>query len=290
MTQRRELAQRLTGMAEIGEIMRSMKNLAYLETHKLARLIESQQSMVQRIDAVAADFMAFHPEVLPTVGSARSVYLVVGARRGFCGDFNEQLQLGLQRELAGAAETNTAVVAVGRKLCLRLQRDVELTASLDGADAAEEIPAVLRVLVAELAAQQARYGPLALTALWHPTAASAPSVRQLLPPFAAHRGAAPTRAFAPLLNLGPQEFLLGLAEQYLFAVLHAVLNESLLAENERRMRHLDGAVHYLEERSEALQWRVRALRQEEMIEEIEVILLNATGLDEPETARQPVRR
>ena len=65
--------------------------------------------------------------------------------------------------------------------------------------------------------------------------------------------------------------------------------ESLLAENERRVRHLDGAVRHLEERIAAIRRRVQALRQEEIIEEIEVILLSAESLDK-ETRRKEARK
>ena len=78
-----------------------------------------------------------------------------------------------------------------------------------------------------------------------------------------------------------RDFLLELGEQYLFVALHAMLCESLLAESERRVRHLDGAVRHLEEQLATLQRRVQTLRQEEIIEEIEVILLNAASLDTP---------
>ena len=38
--------------------------------------------------------------------------------------------------------------------------------------------------------------------------------------------------------------------QSVYAALHGVLFESLLAENERRVRHLDGAVRHLEQRGD----------------------------------------
>ena len=83
------------------------------------------------------------------------------------------------------------------------------------------------------------------------------------------------QACAPLLNLQPAAFLAQLIEQYLFAALQAILYEALLSENQHRVRHLEGAVRHLEQRAEELQRRLRLLRQEEIIEEIEVILLNA---------------
>ena len=284
MTQRRQLQDRLVRLGESGEIIRSMKNLAFMETRKLDRLIEHLRGVVRQIDAVAADFLAFHPETLPAAPPSYRVYLVVGSRRGFCGDFNERLAARLQRELMETDAAQAGVIAVGHKLCLRLGADPAPEAQLDGADVAEEIPSVLRAIVDELDRQRKRHGVLALSVLYHQAAAPEPLLEPLLPPFEAHRGQSPPQGFAPLLNLAPRDFLLELGEQYLFAALHAVLCESLLAESERRVRHLDGAVRHLEEQLATLQRRVQRLRQEEIIEEIEVILLNAAQFDQADSA------
>jgi F-type H+-transporting ATPase subunit gamma len=48
---------------------------------------------------------------------------------------------------------------------------------------------------------------------------------------------------------------------------------SLLAENQYRVQHLEGAVHRLNERLAELSTRAKSLRQEEITEEIEMILL-----------------
>jgi F-type H+-transporting ATPase subunit gamma len=82
------------------------------------------------------------------------------------------------------------------------------------------------------------------------------------------------------LTLSPTAFLLELTEQYLFAALHEMLYTSLMAENHNRVTHLEGAVRHLDEKSEQLARQCNALRQEEIIEEIEVILLSASSLDE----------
>ena len=205
---------------------------------------------------------------------------MVGSRRGFCGDFNERLHRRWRTETTDTGASTASTIAVGHKLCLRLAEDRAPVLRLDGADVAEEIPAVLAAVVKELGVQQAERGLVTLTVLWHRDPGAEPVLQNLLPPFDAYRGAEPTHGFAPVLNLAPRTFLLGLVEQYLFAALHTVLFESLLAENEQRVRHLDGAVRHLEEREETLERRIRALRQEEIIEEIEVILLNAAGPDE----------
>jgi F-type H+-transporting ATPase subunit gamma len=70
----------------------------------------------------------------------------------------------------------------------------------------------------------------------------------------------------------------GLAEQYLFAALHELLYSSLMAENQRRMQHIDSAVRRLERTSAELWQKRNILRQEEITEEIEVIMLSVEAL------------
>jgi F-type H+-transporting ATPase subunit gamma len=86
-------------------------------------------------------------------------------------------------------------------------------------------------------------------------------------------------AHAPKLYLQPRLFLTGLAEQYLFAALHELLYSSLMAENQRRMQHMDAAVRRLERTSGDLLRRRNILRQEEITEEIEVIMLSVEALE-----------
>ena len=53
---------------------------------------------------------------------------------------------------------------------------------------------------------------------------------------------------------------------------------SLMAENIQRVRHLESAVQHLDDKSANLLHQSNALRQEEIIEEIEVILLSEANL------------
>ena len=89
----------------------------------------------------------------------------------------------------------------------------------------------------------------------------------------------------PVLNMAPPRFLIELSDQYLFAALHSLLYTSLMAENHDRVRHLDGAVRHVDEQSEELAQKCNALRQEEIIEEIEVILLSAASVREDLTGK-----
>lgn len=51
-----------------------------------------------------------------------------------------------------------------------------------------------------------------------------------------------------------------------------------MTENQRRVQHMDYAVRRIEQKSEALLQRCNGLRQEEITEEIEVIMLNVETL------------
>jgi F-type H+-transporting ATPase subunit gamma len=64
-----------------------------------------------------------------------------------------------------------------------------------------------------------------------------------------------------------------LIDHYLFAALHQILYVSLMAENQHRAQYLEGAMRRLEDKSADLLHRCNLLRQEEIFEEIEVILL-----------------
>ena len=89
-----------------------------------------------------------------------------------------------------------------------------------------------------------------------------------------------------MLNLPPATCLAELIDHYLFAALHEIVYVSLMAENIQRVRHLEGAVRHLDDKSATLQHQSNALRQEEIIEEIEVILLSAASLDKKVPKRQ----
>lgn len=275
MSRRREVEQRLEMLGEVCSIMGSMKTLAMLETHKLERFTGTQRRVVDIIMAMAADYATFHPIPEPSA-TAVQVCLLVGSERGFCGDFNETL-VDLLDERLPSLSTAPLVVTVGRKLAARFADDPRVVARLDGPSVAEEVEAVIVRLVESLNGLQAGHGHLSVTAFYHADHGDELRVDTLLPPFQDIQG---NRRFTapPLLNLTPEAFLGELIEHYLFAVLHKIFYVSLMAENLSRIRHLEGAIHHLEETTEALGIKRNILRQEEITEELEVIMLSADAL------------
>jgi F-type H+-transporting ATPase subunit gamma len=274
MTRRRDIERQRHSLTEIRGIMNSMKTLAYMETRKLAGFLTAQQAVIGNIETVAADFLRFHPRLLPKPEDGNTAYIVIGSERGFCGDFNQKLEETLADVLRQYVETSPRLIAVGHKLHPLIQSHDSAASLMDGAGVLEEIPPLLDRLSTLLGDLYQSQGPDRLFCLFHVSEGNI-EMRELLPPFQQlHVEPQPT-TIAPLLNEQPVDFLAGLTEHYLFALLHWILYTSLMTENRQRVSHLEGAVRHLDNETTKLSHLYNVLRQEEVIEEIEVILLNA---------------
>jgi len=279
MTRRRNLEHHRQSLAEIRDIMNSMKTLAYMETRKLTRFLDAQHAVVQGIEDVAADLLSFYPEVLPEAQETMPVYVLIGTERGFCGDFNHALLKYLESALQEHSPGSPVLIATGRKLYTLLEGDARVAAQIDGANVAEEVTSVLNQVVHELSALQKQNRMLNVYGLYHGSEDGI-VMQKLLPPFQHYLYQAPHFPHPPVLNQSPRKFLAELTDHYLLAALHEVLYTSLMAENHQRVAHLEGAVKHLDDESAELMRQSNILRQTEIIEEIEVILLSAASLGE----------
>lgn len=274
MSLSRELQLHITQLKEIRSILNSMKNLAFMEIHKLQRFRTMQGQAVDNIERAALDFLDFYPGLAEIDDNAAQLCILLGAERGFCGDFNESLIDAI------ANQTYTGVIAVGSRLCNR-QEDIipEVIATLEGANVAEEVPAIISRLIGTLKALHGKATTaLQLTVVYHDTAASSISQRQVLPPLPRQNESTVHYRNPLVLNLEPGDFFADLIDHYLLAVLHEIFYISLTAENHSRLQHLEGAVNHLDDETVKLQRKSQIYRQEEITEEIEVILLNAENL------------
>lgn len=276
MSRRRELAYHRHSLGEIRGIMNSMKTLAYMETRKLGRFLPAQQAVLKAINTMAADFLHFHPDLLPEAEESRPVVLIIGTERGFCGDFNQALLEELDALSQSHGLRQAQLIALGHKLHSLLEGDARVTAYIDGASVAEEVHSVLQRVVETLGRLRTGGSHASLYGLFHGDTGIV--LQPLLPPFRLP-GPAPGHRHPPLLNLTAEQFLLDLSDHYLFAAIHQMFYSSLMEENRRRVAHLESAVHHLDEKASELTRQYNALRQEEIIEEIEVILLSAASTD-----------
>lgn len=268
MTGRARLEARLATLGELGEILGSMRTLAVVEARTLARFQTHQAGVSAVIDTASRAFWRHYGGTLvPDAGTP--VTLAVGSERGFVGDFN--------RRVAAAVPADAPCLALGRRLPGRLPAGVATLEVLDGPVVADEVEPVLTAALAAFARFIEAHGSPRITAVYQVPGDSGVRRRQIFPP-APGPPAACGAGNRPLLNLSPRDFLRALLDYHLTAALRDVLLSSLTAENEQRAQHLDAAVRRLDERRAALRRRGQALRQEEITEEIEVILLGETAL------------
>ena len=280
MTRRHDLEHQRNSLSEIRDIMNSMRTLAYMETRKLARVLDAQRAVVESIEAAATDLLGWYPDILPATKETTPVCLVIGSERGFCGDFNHTLLGSLESTVPAQSHGHPLLIVAGRKLHPLLEDDTRMVTRLDGASMLEEVTTLLNQMVTALTTLQKKHGPLTVYCLYHGNEGGI-AMQKLLPPFQ-HLQTRPARfAHPPLLNLSPQELLGELTDHHLFAALHEMLYTSLMVENQQRASHLQGAVQHLDDESDRLARHCNALRQEEIIEEIEVILLGARDAGEP---------
>ena len=278
MSERRKLQLRLRQLADIRDIMDAMKNLALAEIFKLNSRLGNQQQIVMDLEYMATDFLNHHPYYYPSNGETIDVWVLFGSERGFCGDFNEALIKNLEQRLQTAADARSFLILVGYKLSRRFAGKGERVRVIAGADVTEEITATLNRIVNSVGLLQAQFHSVNVNALFHDTETGQLSCKQLLPPFKGLPIHAIQHGVPPLMHVPSVDLFSQLVDDYLYFALHEIAYMSLLAENNKRIQHMTGALLRLDERTGELTRQYHLHRQEEITEEIEVILLNTTNI------------
>lgn len=273
MSKRSDLNARVHALGEIKSILGAMKNLSIIEMNKVSRYLGSQNELAHTIEEVLIDYEASFGAGRLSKEASQMVYILVGSERGFCGGFNEAVIERLS-EIEPKKEVSLDVIAVGRKLASKLTSRPgasEILEIVEGASAAEEIAASISALLACLA----RYPKAIWTLVYHDSSGTQSQVAVVCPFDSKHEKNHDHGRSPPLLNLPPSELYPQLIEQYLFSVLYKAFYLSFLAENRQRLRHMDGALNALERDWNQMRRQSNTLRQEEITEELEVIMLSA---------------
>ena len=317
MSRRHALAERLQLYDELREIMKAMRNIAVMEIHRLQRILEAQDITREAIEQAATAFFAGNPHLLPRRTTGAGLLVAIGSERGFCGDFNTTILQRLRAELAAAAQP-PAVVLVGARLIQAAQDIPGVALRLAGPAMQEEVRPALASLfsaMAEHAHLQRAFTLQGLGIIHHSPPNHGVANHGVANHGAANHGAASRNAVdrgvashdvathgaaatcyrpaermrelrdrvgaPPELLLPPAQCLQGILEQYLSASMHSVFFGSLTAENHVRLAHMETAVHRLDERIALGRQRQNVLRQEEITEEVEEIMLSTEALRRP---------
>lgn len=277
MSKRRSLQGRIHFFKDLRDILDAIKNVALIEISKLTRTQRYRHHLLGELLSIATLTSAYHPRASRAV--ARQLYVVLGSERGFCSDFDSRIAAFWEQ--IRAADPDAAFILVGSALSEKPHAGTPL-AVVSGPLTAEEIDAVLIELLRHIADwQQESSLPTSLSIV----AADGERVSsEAILPFEPPNAPGPLRR--PTLNIAPDAFIRQFIDQYVDARLHDAFASSLLAENHARLQHMTAAIGRIDDGLGALQRKSRRLRQQEITQEVETLLLAA---DYPSGAARSTR-
>ena len=265
MSRRRNVKARMTMLNDLRDVLDSMRTLALVEISKLSRTEPQRRRLQTDLGAIATATSGYYPAFASA--PPRRLFLLVGSERGFCAGFNDDVIMRWAR--IRASDPDARAIVVGSVLSEKLDASNLILVRLEGAVIAEDIDDTLVAVLREISsAQEAASSPIALSSVAN--GRDGVEVTGILP-FAPQR--APSERM-PELNLPPEAFVRAFLDQYADAALHGVFATSLLSENRARLAHMTTAIDRLDDNMAALRRQAHRLRQEEITQEVEAILLS----------------
>ena len=263
MSQRREVEARIALYEDLTGILGAMRSFALAELRKVSQREAAQQQVVQSLAVALDDLTDSLPESIYSESGTpgNDTWLLFGSVRGFCSSFNEDVIRLWQSE----SKPQGQLILIGERLHTTIGNDNDAAYRLRGADGSLDAAGVIdRILEALQSLEtQAESGLIAVIRdehgaryqrLWPlPTTTSS---KKLNSPF----------TYMPATAVAT-----GVAEQYLFHSLLALLLRSIRIENHMRLIQMETALRHLEHGGEELLRQRNRLRQEEIVEEIELM-------------------
>ena len=259
MSERRHIEERLALFDELSGILGAMRSFALVALHRNRQHEAAQQEAVNTLETILHPLLAFLP---PQAAKGEDLWLLLGSSRGFCGNFNESLLAYWQASGGQSCPT----IALGERLVARMPATARWIPVANASGHTEISSTTDRILLA-IRDLQTRYGPASgLVACLHDTGGL--RTRRLLP----FPGTGATAEAVPILTNEPAaQVAAGVAEQYLYHQLLWLQLKSLGMENHLRLQQMENALQHLNETGTALQRQRNRMRQEDIIEEIELM-------------------
>ncbi|MBN2690175.1 MAG: F0F1 ATP synthase subunit gamma [Gammaproteobacteria bacterium] len=271
MKQYSKLVGHLNTLRNIRSIITAMKNLALIEESKIGGFLVEQKKVVASIENIAADFFHFYPEFLQNMSHDKiEVCILLGSERGFCGKFNEQIIKAHNECATQDKARDIKVVVVGSKLANKIEGTMSVFKQIEGPSSSEEMAGIILKLVKNLEDIYPTNWVIVCNEEIENRISS-----KIIRPFSDILTFDKKKYAVPMhLNLKPDRFFANLLDEYLLALLYKIFYNSFLLENKQRSQHMDGALQWLDKEHEELTHDLNSLRQAEIIEDIEEIMLN----------------
>jgi F-type H+-transporting ATPase subunit gamma len=257
MTKYNEAGIRLKLYQELDDIVTTMKNLATVELHRVTQAETFQEKTYRSCLKAAAFFKQQRRQSIRITGND-SLLLLIGSERGFCGNFNEQIWRCFQ-DLPAADR----VLVVGDRLATQFESESKAI-FFPGATTVQQVLPLSQNLVDYLLNNNF---PERLILLCH----DSHEVRQIEllpePEFPEIKQLSSLHTYMHSTELARE-----LGWQCLQQALVYYLLVSLKAESRFRLQQMEGAKDHLDQLIHTLRLRSNVLRQQEIVEEIEVML------------------
>ena len=258
MTQRKEVGETLALYDDLSGILGAMRSFALAELHRVMKREEAQRQVVTALIKSMQDVAANLP---PQMSSDDDIWLLFGSVRGFCGSFNEDVV----RSWRNGNVSKQLTIVVGERLFATLKDNREVISVL-GADSALDAGTVIDNILIEVDKVQKVAGkPLGLVVCLRDEEGA--RVQRILPIAVAKV----EMNDLPLVHVPSSTVATGVAEHYLFHSILSLLLLSIRVENHMRLMQMENALQHLERGGDDLKRQRNRMRQEEIVEEIEIM-------------------
>lgn len=267
MSRRRVIADRIAALSDLRDVFDSMRTLSLVEIAKLNRSEPARHRLQEQLALVARASAPYFSAISEPAGPR--LFLLLGSERGFCAGFNDGVVAAW--EAIGSRDSSARAIAVGSVLAEKLGDSNAVIARLSGPLIAEEIEGSLIGVLREVARfERAAAAPISFSTIANGReGVETTAILPFEPPPAAGVRRVPS------LNLPPASFIDDFVDRYADATLHGVFATSLLNEARARLAHMTAAIDRLDENVTLLRRRSHRLRQEEITQEVETILLSS---------------
>lgn len=283
MTKRIQLKDHIHSLDEIGSIMTAMRNLSLLEVNKIIKFSSCLENSISTVKEVGEDFLNFYPEFYSRLQITKPlIYILIGSERGFCGHFNDNILDMVESLRTTTSEFDVKFIIVGRKLAAKFSNEIRVAKVVDSPNTAEEIPNTIYNLmksVEQLSSEMSiKLDPTLWAILFNEEKKNILEAESWHPFVEFKNKSKYLSSQKPLLNFAPEIFVTDFVEQYIYSMLNFIFYKSFIAENYLRSRHLEAALQRLDEKVIKLKRSLNILRQEEITQEIQVIMLSAEAV------------
>jgi F-type H+-transporting ATPase subunit gamma len=288
MAQEREIATRITSLAELLEIVSAIRAISASQMQQALRSLEAIRHYSEMIQAALSDAAILLPPegaVAPAPAAPKSGLVIFCAEHGLCGGFNEHPLSIAERTVADSGGKLVLIVVGSRGGQICRERGLRPDVVLPMATHCAGVTSAARRVATELYRMFSEGGIAGLEVAYAQHAGSQfPRIeRHRVLPLempVVERRPLPT---PPLINLNPRRLFDNIVGEYFFAVLENAAMQSFFSENSTRFRTMEAAHQNIENKSGELIKLARRLRQEAVTTEILDLISGAEALHQSES-------